>query len=99
MRKIMAGRKEQKRVANQKFYLKSLYHMTIDEYNSILLAQGSKCAICGKAKSDAKLFCVDHNHSTGNIRGILCHNCNLILGHAKDGVGVLYKAIEYLKGG
>lgn len=41
---------------------------------------------------------VDHCHKTGRIRGLLCHNCNRALGLLQDDVGVLRKAIGYLKG-
>lgn len=40
---------------------------------------------------------VDHDHETGLIRGLLCHHCNTLLGHAKDSVDVLEAAIVYLK--
>ena len=55
----------------------------------------SKCAIC--QKSDLRLS-VDHCHSTGQIRGWLCHNCNVGLGHFKDDTDLLRAAINYLDG-
>ena len=67
--------------------LKGLYEITLDEYNALLATQGGKCAICGKENSGTKnksgeyqpMF-VDHDHATGKIRGLLCRNCNVILG-------------------
>jgi len=57
----------------------------------------SKCAICHKdIKIDARSTCVDHDHSTSKIRGILCRKCNLLLGHAEDNIEVLKSAITYL---
>lgn len=43
-------------------------------------------------------FTVDHCHKTKRVRGIICHHCNLVLGHARDSVEVLSAAIAYLKG-
>ena len=63
----------------------------------MILAQGSKCAICDylfKSVSDAF---VDHNHKTGKIRGILCNRCNSGLGFLGDNSDLLKKAIVYLK--
>jgi hypothetical protein len=61
--------------------------------------QQGKCSICstiltkGLQKTAA---CADHNHETNTPRGILCKGCNLMLGHAKDNILILTKAIEYI---
>src|ERR1035437_595706 len=60
--------------------LKSDYKITLDEYNEILIKQEYKCAICGNIKNGNRRMCVDHNHSTGEIRGLLCSRCNLGIG-------------------
>lgn len=76
--------------------LKRFYGITQDEYDAILEKQGG-CAICGRKQTEIKkLFSVDHDHKTGKVRGILCHHCNLILGHAQDRRDVLQSAIIYL---
>jgi hypothetical protein len=54
-----------------------------------------KCAICGT--SDGKL-CVDHNHTTGEVRGMLCNNCNMAVGFFQDSPLLLKQAIQYLQG-
>jgi hypothetical protein len=51
------------------------------------------CNICSN-KMDKK--CIDHDHLTGKVRGIVCQNCNIVLGHAKDNVDILNKCIKYL---
>lgn len=51
-----------------------------------------KCMICGTSKN----LCLDHDHSTKEIRGVLCSNCNLGIGHFRDDITLLAKAIEYL---
>lgn len=56
------------------------------------------CAICGTHQANLKTtLCVDHNHQTKKIRGLLCNRCNLLLGMAHDNPEILQKAIEYLK--
>ena len=68
-------------------FLRRLYAggLTEDEYNEIWNRQGCVCASCGSDKANhRKGWCVDHNHVTGKIRGIICPWCNLLAGHAKD---------------
>jgi len=55
------------------------------------------CYMWGVNKNGRRL-CVDHNHKTNKIRGLLCKDCNLILGFAKDSVGTLLTAVTYLRG-
>lgn len=71
---------------------KKNYGISKEEYN--LLMEEGKCAICG---STEKLR-LDHDHNTGKIRGVLCHWCNVGLGHFKDNLDLLIKAREYLSG-
>jgi hypothetical protein len=69
------------------------------DYNQIWAAQGSKCAICGKVEPlrGRSFHPVDHDHSTGRVRGILCQACNVGLGSFRDDPALLFLAIEYLK--
>lgn len=74
------------------------YRLTIAEFDSLFLGQGSRCGICGsESPIGQKHWHIDHDHSTGKIRGILCYYCNLLLGHAKDNTAILRAAIEYLE--
>jgi hypothetical protein len=61
----------------------------------MLLAQGG-CAICGGLEDS--VACLDHDHSSGEVRGVLCSPCNLLLGLAKDSPERLLAAAEYLRG-
>ena len=95
------------------YRLKKRYGITLEEYNVILESQNHCCAICnvhiddyetqvkGKSKftqrPNGQNLSVDHNHETGEIRGLLCYVCNLMLGNAKDSIELLEKAIDYLK--
>ncbi|SRR5258708_5303474 len=71
--------------------------LTIAQYNELTETQDHACAIC-KGNEDVFLrgLFVDHDHMNGKIRGLLCVNCNALLAHAKDSVGILEAAIEYL---
>lgn len=78
--------------------IKTMYGIDISEYNNILAKQNGRCAICGKSKDEFKRnLAVDHDHKTNKVRGLLCDNCNPLLGHAKDNIDILQRAIEYLK--
>ena len=86
------------------YKLKHRTGLTLEEYDAMLEKQGGVCAICKntlpkriKRGGEVKLFCVDHDHKTGENRGLLCDDCNLMLGFAKDRVEILEAAIEYLK--
>lgn len=79
-------------------WLNRKYNITSSEYDIILKAQKNCCAICGKHISKLKIrLCVDHDHNTGEIRGLLCGNCNKGLGFFDDSVALLVKATKYLK--
>jgi len=75
------------------------YGLSLQEYDDMMEAQGGGCAICGS--SDPKTprggrFCVDHNHETNEVRGLLCSSCNRALGLFGDDPNVLSKAVVYL---
>ncbi len=73
------------------------YGITLEDYDKIYDSQNGCCAICNRHQQALKrLLAVDHCHTTGEIRGLLCHSCNLLLGFANDNAEVLTKAISYL---
>ena len=98
---ILKKRKETSHITNLKYN----YGLTLEEYNVILKKQNYKCAICEcneyenrwTNKNNNLPFVVDHCHTTGIIRGLLCDNCNLMVGHAKNNIETLKKAINYLE--
>lgn len=77
-------------------HLQNKYGISIDEYEELSAKQDDKCLICNNEELGIKLA-VDHDHKTGEIRGLLCHNCNRGLGMFKDNTDLLYKAIKYLE--
>jgi hypothetical protein len=73
------------------------YGINPEEYNIIFNKQEGKCAICGKHQSYLQIsLCIDHNHNTYEIRGLLCSNCNSGIGLLGDSIETLQKAIQYL---
>jgi hypothetical protein len=79
-------------------HLRRKYRITIKEYEDMLSLQSGKCAICGTDKSGGRTdkMHVDHNHSSKEVRGLLCSSCNQMLGYAKDNVRILKSAVVYL---
>ncbi len=68
-------------------------------YEIAIKEQNSKCAGCGITEEQFGMkLSIDHDHQTSMIRGLLCTNCNLVLGNAKDNIAILVNLIEYLKG-
>ena len=93
--KTKESRKEQQR--NIKF--QNRYGITLDDYNKMWTDQAGCCAICGTHQSTLnKSLSVDHCHTTGIVRGLLCNPCNVALGLAKDNITTLQNMIKYLGG-
>lgn len=62
----------------------------------MLAAQGGKCAICGGTNPGGHRLAVDHDHTTGAVRGLLCHACNAGIGKLRDDPALLRVAADYL---
>lgn len=78
-------------------WILATYGITSDEYDAIYQAQGGKCAICQRATGASKKLSVDHDHQTGEVRGLLCTPCNRdVLGHLRDSITALLRAVRYL---
>lgn len=84
-------------------HLKYKYGVSHTQFMEEWSLQKGCCAVCETALPDLmayenrrRLYAIDHNHETGAFRGILCLNCNTLLGMAKDSTKVLQKAIDYL---
>jgi hypothetical protein len=90
---------------SRKRQLKYKYGLTPEDYDVLLAKQNNSCGICGLdvslnkgpgPRNGSKRFCVDHDHKTGRIRGLLCNDCNRGLGLFGDDGTKIRKAIEYL---
>jgi len=77
--------------------LKCTYNISSIEYSKLFNKQNGCCAICDKHQSDFKYnLCVDHDHKTGKIRGLLCNECNRGIGYLKDNPNLLNKGATYI---
>lgn len=78
------------------------YKLSIPEYDAMLAAQGHVCAICKKAETvtvrdKVRELCVDHDHATNKVRGLLCARCNRGIGYLGDSIENLASALAYLR--
>jgi hypothetical protein len=83
----------------KKLFLKSKYKITLEELEVLFLKQKKKCAICNEPNEEVSTrsgLHIDHDHVTGKVRGLLCKNCNQLIGNAKDNINILENSIKYL---
>lgn len=75
------------------------YGVNLSMYDAMIIAQGGKCAICGKLEKDESygVLHVDHCHKTGMVRGLLCRNCNHVLGLMQDNPNLMRLAASYVE--
>lgn len=73
--------------------LRSKYGITVERYDEMIEAQGGVCAICHRG---ARLV-VDHNHDTGEVRGLLCHGCNSALGMLRESPRACLNMVDYIE--
>ena|ERR1035437_9212165 len=75
------------------------FGITLDEYNKLFAQQNGLCRGCFIHQSaEKRAFAVDHDHKNGKVRGLLCGNCNVSLGNAKDSPAILRRLADYLEG-
>lgn len=90
--------REKLRLRDTEYNLKRKFNISLKDYDNLLQNQSGGCAICTASKSrSGKKLAVDHCHSTGKIRGLLCNECNTSLGLFKENLEILKKAINYLE--
>jgi hypothetical protein len=84
-------------------HLRRAYNLTEEQYDEMVKAQNNLCAICNQPEyrimktKELKPLSVDHNHTTGKIRKLLCNDCNAAIGFAKEDVQRLKQMIDYLE--
>lgn len=84
------------RVRDNAAWLKRAYGLTVREFTNLLAQQNGRCGICGTTDWGRKRPFVDHDHTTGRLRGLLCCRCNFGVGSFKDNPDILRAAIQYL---
>lgn len=71
---------------------------TWEDYLGLVELQQNRCAICGEPPTaHYGRLTLDHNHATGGVRGLLCHSCNVAIGHLRDNPTIARSAAEYLE--
>lgn len=89
--------KRRKQVAHGR-HVEATYEITPAEYDALYKAQGGRCWICRRATGASKRLSVDHDHKTGEVRGLLCGPCNHMIGLvARDNPEVFDRAADYLR--
>lgn len=98
IREWRARNPEKVSLQNRRSVLKE-YNISQEDYDFLVKKQDDKCAIClsSDKKHNRKNWCIDHCHNTKLVRGLLCVQCNVLLGNANDDVELLKKAIKYLE--
>ena len=94
--------RERNYIAVRGHELQKTFGISLEQYNQMHEAQNGVCEICGKPETatrngKVKWLAVDHDHTTGEIRGLLCAHCNTAIGKLEDSIDVMESAIRYLK--
>ncbi len=102
-KKWMSANPERSQESQRGRNLKHKYGISLDQYSQMLVKQGGCCGICGVEENKALYglnkslnFAVDHCHTTGKVRGLLCNQCNRALGMFYDDKDIVKKALDYL---
>lgn len=86
---------EARRAYQREYYLRTTYGITVEQYDALML---KGCMVCGRENNyDGRRLHVDHCHTTGQVRGVLCDNCNRGVGMFKDRPELLRRAADYLE--
>ena len=100
-RKVAQKKQDMKRKGQRwGYHLSKTYGLSEEDYFKMYEDQQGCCLICKLPEDKHKhygKFVVDHDHSTGKVRGLLCNHCNVLIGHAKEDIRILENSIIYLK--
>jgi hypothetical protein len=101
-RKTYSNKNDDEKLVSRRKQTYAKYGMTEDDYNEMYVKQRGVCAVCFKPETclsnngKIKRLAVDHDHETGEVRGLLCNNCNRAIGLLGDDLDILQSAIDYL---
>lgn len=97
-KRAVQQQREGKQDYNRAKHLRVTYGISLEEYNQKFIEQQGCCAICNKHQTlFKKNLSVDHCHTTGVVRDLLCNSCNTMIGFAEECPDILANAIKYLK--
>lgn len=98
VKELTPEQRKNKREKAREYHLKRLYGIDLEGYNKLLKEQDHRCYICNKHENEfKKKLHVDHNHSTGEIRGLLCYNCNHNIVRKTTDPEIALKLYQYLQ--
>lgn len=98
MKKWNDANKERKKILNRNYKLKNDFNLTTEQFDELLQKQGGVCAVCKNPNNvEGRELSVDHCHSTGTIRGLLCQKCNVALGLLNEDESIIFNLLEYLQ--
>lgn len=90
--------RQQNPAVHQNAHLKKNFGITLTQYDLMLTQQEQRCAICKKHKFEfTRNLAVDHSHTTGQIRRLLCYGCNTGIGMLKENIEIMTQALNYIK--
>ena len=95
-RRWRAENRVRAREIGRKHRLKKKFGLSLEDYEAMGGAQRGRCSICCEPPRVGQRLAIDHDHATGARRGLLCRQCNTMLGKARDSVAVLARAMEYV---
>lgn len=89
--------RESHRIASRRHAVRTKYGLDEAAYEDLLCYSDGKCFVCGAVPPKGRYHHIDHDHITGVVRGLLCHGCNVSLGHTKEDPEILRKLANYLE--
>lgn len=81
---------------NRRKLLRRKYALTVDEFDNMLARQMGVCCICKEENTGGRPLFVDHDHASGQVRGLLCHRCNVAVGSIRDSRAHFERIIDYI---
>ena len=96
-RQYVKEHREERNEYSRKWHLKDKFNLSYEDWLVMWESQNERCAICGEPFISPSNACIDHNHKTNEIRGLLCRKCNAAIGLLNNDSELLKKAIKYLK--
>lgn len=95
----IAVHRHRRRHLNMSYCRRMGLQFTEADFQAMWISQDHKCAICGQRPTpfNKKRFPIDHDHATGQIRAIVCHKCNLLVGILEKDPGLVQKAQAYIR--
>jgi hypothetical protein len=89
-------RRPDRQRADRDGHLRRKYGITLADYERMFEAQGGVCAICGESRPEDRTLHIDHDHKSGEVRGLLCFRCNNSLGDLRENYDLFQCAADYL---